>query len=322
MIRDNRNREIGERIIEVVVTNPGLPKLSRDEISDSRFYFCHEFFVDGHSLTCSLPANFSRSLNANYYGWQKIDLSRVDWNQYRPEGQRTDVEGATAEGVDRYAISEAGCFDRHVANDVWIRFVQNENSFLSRFNSPCRMSSNIRRAILRFIGFEYCGRRFFPTEEKDPFGLPIVNPGIEIFASPTGLIVTWKVSENMDWFWELSLTVKYHCSFRDFNSFLCPRGGSYEFREGLTSANDGLIVKYQSVNMGFLRKIMGYPILIQHWGQGVSGLDELWLWGHEEFDLFSCGSPEWNEMKENIREQIQALADKYALLKRICCDAE
>lgn len=322
MIKDVRNREIGERIIEAVITEPGLSKLSKKETSDNRFYFCHEFFSDSRSLTCSLPAVFSRKVNGNYYGWQKIDLRNVDWNQYRPEGQLTDVESYTADGVDRYAISEAGHFDWHVTCDIWIRFVQDEKSFLSKFNAVCRMSSGIRRVILHSMGFEYCGRRFFPTEERDAFGLPIVNPGIEIFANPAGLIVTWKIAENMDWFWELSLTVKYHCSFGDFSSFLRPRGGSYGYQEGLISANDGLIVKYQSVDMNFLRKIADLPILIQHWGQGSSGLDEIWLWDHKEFDLFPCGSPEWEKMRENIRVQIRALADKYPLLKRICCDAK
>jgi len=322
MIKDIRNREIGERIIEVVITRPGLTKLSKKETYDSRFYFCHEFFADGRSLTCSLSAFLSRKVNGNYFGWQKIDLSAVDWDQYRPEGQMTDVEGPTAEGVDRYAISEAGRFDRHMASDIWIRFVQDEDSFLSRFDSVCRMSSNIRRTILHFMGFEYCGRRFFPTEERDVFGLPVVKPGIEIFADPTGLIVTWKIAENMDWFWELSLTAKYHCTFGCFNSFLRPRGGSYGYHEGLMPENNGLVVKYQSVNMGFLRKIKDNPILIQHWGQGDSGLDEIWLWGYKEFDLFPCDSPEWEEMRENIRVQIRALADKYPLLKRICCDAK
>ena len=321
MIKDIRSREIGERIIEVVLTEPGLTKLSKKETYDSRFYFCHEFFADGRSLTCSLPAFLSRKVNGNYFGWQKIDLSEIDWNQYRPEGQMTDVEGPTAEGVDRYAISEAGIFDRHVASDIWIRFVQDESAFLSKFDEAGRMSSNIRRAILRLMGFEYCGRRFFSTEERDPFGLPVVHPGIEIFANPMGLIVTWKIAENMDWFWEMSLVAKYHVSFGDIG-FLRPRGGSYGYCQGLTPANSGLLVKYQSINMGFLRKIMDDPILIQHWGQGDSGLDEIWLWGYKEFDLFPCDSPEWEEMRENIRVQIRALADQYPLLRRICCDAK
>ena len=283
MITDVRNREIGERIIEVVLTEPGLTKLSKKETYDSRFYFCHEFFADRRSLTCSLPAFLSRKVNGNYFGWQKIDLSEIDWNQYRPEGQMTDVEGPTAEGVDRYAISEAGIFDRHVASDIWIRFVQDESAFLSKFDEAGRMSSNIRRAILRLMGFEYCGRRFFSTEERDPFGLPV--------------------------------------SFGDIG-FLRPRGGSYGYCQGLTPANSGLLVKYQSINMGFLRKIKDNPILIQHWGQGDSGLDEIWLWGYKEFDLFPCDSPEWEEMRENIRVQIRALADKYPLLRRICCDSK
>lgn len=245
-----KNRNISNRIIEVIYADSKLTKLTKSEFKRSEFYFGYEFFVDGRSLVSSAPAILSTQLNGNYYGRQKLATSCVDWEKLRPSTQLKDVEGSVAEDVDRYAISEAGYFDRHISRSIWVRFIQNEEDFLNKCDSTLRLSSEIRRKVLKRAGFEYCGKRLFSNTINDGFGFIVKNPGIEIFAHPCGLIVTFRCADDLDWFWEMSMYAKFRGTLSNFPRFLDPDSGSYEYCLGKTSESNGVLVKYNHVSIG------------------------------------------------------------------------
>lgn len=322
MIKDKKNRDITNKIIEVVRTSGTHPKTLSRRDWDSRFFFyCEEFFRDNASLTHTIPAYLSAQVNSNYFGWQKISLSQLDKEKCRPAGQKNDIDGPAAEGVDRYAISEAGYYDKHMAKDVWIRFVQDEEQFLDCFIAAGQLSHNIRRTILANLGFLNCGSRIIPEKRRDIFGLEIVNPSVEIWAHPHGLIAAIPIADNMDYFYEIEMHAKYKGENADSRRFL-RRGGSVGYKEGATPENSGVLVYYRSVDFLSIKYMLSDGTIIPHWGQGRDGFESVWLsfCGHSEFNQYPAGSEEWRRMRSDIITEIAALAEQYPLLRQICCN--
>lgn len=312
---DCRNRNIDNRILEVCTAEPGEKPW---DARRNRFIviLANEFFRDRCTPEYTVPAMFAAQTNSNYFGWQKVDLAQLDKEKYRPKNQKTDIDGPSADGVDRYAISEAGYYDRAMKNTIWFRFLQNETDFINRSKTlHYDQSPGVKRLILQNMGFEYCCKRYYlQTTHRDMLGYTANNFACEVWAHPKGIIAHFSVSDNMPLLYECQITCKFDGTYGDMHFHrLEPRGGSMGYASG---KHPGTITKYQSAPYN-LRKMIDNPLLLPEWGEGMAGFKHLSLWSYLEENFFD-GTIE--DFFKYHAEDVCSICKDVPLLRKICCD--
>lgn len=312
---DCKGRKIDNRILEVCVAE--LDEKPWDARKNGYFVMlASEFFLDGSNPESHVPAMFARQSNSKYFGWQKVALFELDKDAYRPEGQKKDVDGPVANGVDRYAISEAGYYDGAMSRVIWYRYIQDESDFLNHSKTiHAGYSEGVKRLILENMGFQYCGKRaYLQTTYRNMLGYVGHNYSCEIWAHPNGVIAQFSVVDEFPMFHECAITCKFDGTYNDiYHVRLTPSGGSMSYNGGKCP---GTLIKYQSAPRN-LRGMIDHPWLISHWGEGMDGFKNLSMWSYLEEDYFDGTLDEFFEYHRN---DVCRICKDIPLLKSICFD--
>lgn len=285
-MKDCKNRNIDNRIIEACAT---WTNQSAWEARKEGYYvmLAHEFFRDGFSPDHSVPAMFATQSNSNYYGWQMIDLSALDKDTYRPEGQCKWYKDPVAEGVDRYSISEAGHYDEAMNCKVWYRYVEDEKKFLENCNTVhTNCSDGVKRLILNNMGFQFCFKRqFFCETYRDCYGYVGTGCAKEVWAHSNGIIAAFDVVDNFPKFGECQITCKFSSCYWEMDQRkLSPSGGSMSYSG---KECPGTVTNYQSAPR-YLRRLLNHPQLMCRWRERSEGFAHLHLWAYDEHAAYDA----------------------------------
>lgn len=315
---DCKGRPIDQKIMAVIRLKPGEhPTTVKRKETEISYVLCEEFFHDGASPECTVPAMFASACNSAYRGWQKADLRLLDKELYRPAGQRA-AHGVNESGVDRYTFSEAGRFDEAMSQVVWFRFIWDEAEFLRHRNGiTSYQSSGLNRKLLAQHGYEYCGFRTAKVEERDCLGYTTTGYGIEIWAHASGVITTFETQlEGAAYYSTPCMYIKRTGDHR----FARIGGGSQSYCSGQEGKTPGTVIWHQTApaRQHFnIWSVTKDPDAISCWGEGVEGLYHLNLWCSAEV----AADPQHNEdFFKELHEETALIADKYPLLRQICCE--
>lgn len=313
-MKDCKNRIIDNRIIEVCAT---WTNQSAWEARKEGYYvmLAHEFFRDGCNPKHSVPAMFAAQSNSNYYGWQMVDLSTLDKDAYRPEGQVKWYEDPVADGVDRYAISEAGHYDQAMNCKVWYRYVEDEKKFLDNcrtVHTSC--SDGMKRLILDNMGFQFCFKRQFSCETyRDCYGYVGTGYAEEVWAHSNGVVASFNVFDNHPAFGDCEIWCKFNAHYWDLDQWkLSPDGGSMSYSG---KECPGTVTNYQSAPR-YLRWLLDHPKLIHQWREGSKGFEHLHLWAYMEQEYFESKF-EGADFFDYHRKDVARLCEQNQLLCQI-----
>lgn len=315
-MKDCKGRIIDGKILQIIKLAPGkhpesIPKKERENY----YILTDEFFMDGISPELAVPAKFADTCNSAYMGWQQANLTTLDKEAYRPEGQQVEY-GLNECGVERYSYSEAGHYDEAMSQVVWFRFVNDQDSFCKRnYGITYNHSSGVKRKLLAAHGFEFSGYRRAKVEHRDFLGFTTEGYGYEIWAHPAGVIVTFEAQGDRAYFSDLNLYVK-----RRGNHYGKSIGsGSMSYCADKNGQNPGTVICFMSAPVGRyfnIWTIIEQPDIISCWNEGTNGLKHLHLWSYHE----AKADPTYSEetFNEIHRDKVR-LALNYPLLKHICC---
>ena len=315
-MKDCKGRIINDKILQVIKLAPGKhPELIPKKEREIYYILTDEFFMDGISPELAVPAKFADTCNSAYMGWQQVDLTTLDKETYRPEGQQV-AYGLNECGVERYSYSEAGHYDEAMSQVVWFRFVNNQNFFCNRnYGITYYYSSGVKRKLLSAHGFECCGYRRAKVEHRDFLGFTTKGDGCEIWAHPMGAIVTFEAQGARPCFSERELYIKRIGK----HYFEHMGGGSMVYCADKNGRNPGIVIHYQSAPVGpnfNIWSCIEQSDIIRCWNEGRDGLKHLCLWCYWEMqDDPTCIEEEYKKRQQDtVRIALQS-----PLLMHICC---
>lgn len=314
-VTDSKGRDMTGKILRVYTKDKFDKREPKDLMKNSFFILAEEFFNEDSGMIYSVPQSCARFVNSRFLGWQMIDMKRVNKEKYRPADQKTDVEGKTAEGVDRYAISEAGEYDRAMETEFYFKVLDTDEFLQVTRSIEWYHSEGVKRIILKDMGFEYCTeRKFLETTYRNEYGFIGHNYRAEIWAHKNGVIAWFKVTDNLLLLHECNIVARFAGKYGQVCVCgLNPNGGSMGYRK---TGVEGTVVHYISCPRN-IKTILTHDMLISRWNDPEE-LKGFSIWSYAEDRYFDGSAREYFEF---VHADVEKQFKKSALLTQIVCGA-
>lgn len=240
-------------------------------MSYTKYCMSDEFFKDYADPEACVPKSLLETINPNYLGWQKIDLSTVDKEVYRPKDQKTTA--CCDRSVDPYSVSEAGYYDKAYGLIIYVR-IRNLDDLLKKWNAPRTfMSPKVQEAVLLNQGYKYAGTRFC-CHGRTICGIA-TDEYRDIYVQ-NGVVFVVKRYENTIPYYEPSMHINIKLNDEEWHEYYILLGDTGGSAEGYGA---GTHIHFANTPRGY-NNVINDPRLLQYWGKYQG--NTFYMWGYDE----------------------------------------